>query len=213
MNEIHTEDEQVEALKKWWKENGTSVIVAIAVALSSVAGYKYWQGQKMQRAWKASNEYMHVSDQLQKTELEEGDIKRAEALLKDHEGTVYADFTALQLAKVSVEKGDYDAALVQLNNALAAAQSKQLKPIINYRIAQVQFAKGEHDKAITTLTAIKDKGHEALVLELQADIYSAKGDAEKALSLYKQAMGVLGEDANKSKTLQLKYKNVGGKES
>ncbi len=209
MDEILSEEQQVEAFKKWWKENGTSVIVAIAIALSAVGGYKYWQSQKLQNAWKASDEYKFVSEQLQQDDLKEGDIKRAQALLKDHEGTIYADFTALQLVKISVEKGDYDAALSQLNSAKANAKSAQLKPIIDYRIAQVQFAKGELDNALNTLSSIKDKGQEAVVKELQADIYSAKGEKEKALALYKEAIDIL--DNSPSKTLQLKYKSLGGK--
>ena len=211
MDEIRTEDEQVEALKKWWKQNGTSVIVAVAVALSAVGGYKYWQGQKLQSAWKASDEYKYVTEQMQKAKKEEGDVKRAEALLSEHKGTVYADFTTLQLAKAAVEKEDYDTALNYLNSALAQAQSKQMKPIISFRIAQVQFAKGEHDKALTTLAGISDKGQKAAVKELEGDIYNAKGDAVKALSSYKESIALQGDEADANKTLQLKYKNLGGK--
>ena len=211
MDEIRTEDEQVEALKKWWKENGTTVIVAIAIALSVVGGYKYWQGQKMQQAWKASNEYKYVSEQLQGQSVDEGDIKRAEALLADHQETVYADFTSLQLAKIAVEKEDYDAALAHLKTALVQVQSKQLKPIINFRIAQVQFAKGELEAALATLGGIQDKGQQHLVKELQGDIHNAKGDTTNALALYKESIALLGEAATSNKTLQLKYKNLGGK--
>ncbi len=213
MDEIRTEDEQVEALKKWWKENGTSVIIAIAVALTAVGGYKYWEREKLKSAWKASNEYDYVSQQLSDEDLQEGDIKRAEALIKDHAGTVYSDFVKLQLAKASVEKGDYDAALAKLNDALSTAQSPQLKPIINLRIAQIQIEKKEFDSALKTLSSIKDKGQQPSVKELQADAYAAKGDAEKALALYKEALDLLGKEGASYKTLQLKYKNLGGSES
>ena len=34
MEEYRTEEEQVEALRRWWNENGRSTIVAIIVALA-----------------------------------------------------------------------------------------------------------------------------------------------------------------------------------
>lgn len=212
MNEIRTEDEQVEALKKWWKDNGTAIIVGLAIALSAVAGYKYWQKQKLNSAYKASAEYSQVIKQLH-DEPEEGDIKRAEALIQEHNSTVYAGFTAMTLAKVAVDNEDYDTALTHLNSALNLAKSAQLKPVINFRIAQIQYAKGNSDLALQTLGNIKDKGQEAQIKELQADIYNEKGDQAKALTLYKESITILGDEAKRNTSLQLKYKNLGGKES
>lgn len=210
MNEIRTEDEQVEALKKWWKDNGTAIIVGLAIALSAVAGYNYWQKQKLKSAYKASAEYAQVIKQLH-DEPEEGDIKRAEALIQEHNSSVYAAFSAMTLAKVAVDNEDYDVALTHLNSALNLAKSAQLKPLINFRIAQIQYAKDDLDQALQTLASIKDKGQEAQVKELQADIYNEKGDQAKALSLYKESIAILGDEAKRNNSLQLKYKNLGGK--
>ena len=41
MEQYRTEEEQVEALKKWWEENGRSTVVAVIVALGLGFG---WQG-------------------------------------------------------------------------------------------------------------------------------------------------------------------------
>ena len=41
-----TEEEQVEALKAWWRENGKSTVVAIAMAVMGVFGWQGWQKQQ-----------------------------------------------------------------------------------------------------------------------------------------------------------------------
>ena len=35
MTRFETEEQQVEAIKRWWKENGTAVIIGIVLAVSS----------------------------------------------------------------------------------------------------------------------------------------------------------------------------------
>ena len=44
MEVYETEEQQVEAVKKWWKENGVSLIVGVVMGLSAIAGWKYYQG-------------------------------------------------------------------------------------------------------------------------------------------------------------------------
>ena len=41
--DIHrTEEEQVEAIKTWWKANGTSVIVGVVLGVAVIFGVRYW---------------------------------------------------------------------------------------------------------------------------------------------------------------------------
>jgi predicted negative regulator of RcsB-dependent stress response len=39
---MRTEEEQVEALKGWWTENGKSLLFMVAIALSAVFAWKTW---------------------------------------------------------------------------------------------------------------------------------------------------------------------------
>ena len=39
-----TEEQQIAALKKWWSENSTSIIVGVALGLAGVFGGKAWIG-------------------------------------------------------------------------------------------------------------------------------------------------------------------------
>ena len=60
MDEFKTEEEQIAAIKNWWKTNGTSVILAIVAALAIVFGYRAWQGNVEANKASASGLYQRL---------------------------------------------------------------------------------------------------------------------------------------------------------
>ena len=57
MEEYRTEEEQVEALRNWWKENGRSIIAAIIIALSASFAWQAWQSSQEDQQENASALY------------------------------------------------------------------------------------------------------------------------------------------------------------
>ena len=57
MEQYRTEEEQVEALGRWWKENGRSMVVAVVVALGGVFGWQAWQANELRQQEQASDLY------------------------------------------------------------------------------------------------------------------------------------------------------------
>ena len=45
-----TEEEQVEALKKWWEENGTQLLIGIVVVLGGIFGFRTWEANTAEAA-------------------------------------------------------------------------------------------------------------------------------------------------------------------
>ena len=43
MAEMRTEEEQIEAIKQWWKKNGSSLLIGVGLALAIVFGWQAWQ--------------------------------------------------------------------------------------------------------------------------------------------------------------------------
>ena len=43
MTDFKTDEEKAEELKAWWKENGTSVMAGIALAVAALFGWEYWK--------------------------------------------------------------------------------------------------------------------------------------------------------------------------
>ena len=61
MDVYNTEEEQVQAIKKWWKENSLSIIAGIVIGASILGGYSYWNKNKQMQAQQASVIYSYFS--------------------------------------------------------------------------------------------------------------------------------------------------------
>ena len=62
MAEHLTEEEQLEALKRWWKENGQSTIIGVLLAVSGYLGWTFWQDSQRSSAEAASAIYQDLID-------------------------------------------------------------------------------------------------------------------------------------------------------
>ena len=52
-----SEKEQIEALQKWWKENGSSIITGLLLGVSILVGGKAWFSYQETQSLNASNIY------------------------------------------------------------------------------------------------------------------------------------------------------------
>ena len=48
-----SEEERLEALKKWWKENARAILMGIAFGIAILVGWNTWQGAKLRKAQRA----------------------------------------------------------------------------------------------------------------------------------------------------------------
>ena len=60
--ENETEEQQIAALKKWWSENGSSIIVGIVLGLAGLFGIKAWMGYQDSLSERASTIYSDDGD-------------------------------------------------------------------------------------------------------------------------------------------------------
>src|SRR5690554_5850985 len=95
----YSEEEQVERLRKWWDENGTSIIVAVVLSVAALVGWRYWQDSSQQKAEAASVIYQQMAEALEQSRAMAGvqgasDAVRtsAEQLVADYPSTTYADY-------------------------------------------------------------------------------------------------------------------------
>ncbi|MGD8619134.1 MAG: tetratricopeptide repeat protein, partial [Gammaproteobacteria bacterium] len=60
-----TEEQQLAAIKDWWKENGGSVVTGIVLGLAVLFGGKAWFAYQERNAQNASNVYAAMMRALQ----------------------------------------------------------------------------------------------------------------------------------------------------
>lgn len=205
MEILSTEEQQIAAIKQWWKENGSSVVTGVVLGLALLFAGRAWFAHQESTAQSASNIYTMMMNALQGGDsLAAGE--KAAILLADYSGTPYASLAALALARLRMEEGELGAARGQLQWVLDNDDSGFLRDIARLRLARVLVAGGELDAAAKLVAEAAPGGaYDALYTELRGDIARARGDLAAAAEAYRLALADTAEDSPGRELLQLKY--------
>jgi predicted negative regulator of RcsB-dependent stress response len=200
-----TDDEKLDAIRRWWKENGVAIIAGIAIGVGAIVGWRYWGDYRDSVASEASS----VFDQVlanSATGQTEAVVAQARVLDDDFGSTPYAALGALVEAKALYESGQAEAAMTALARAIAAAPDPALASIAALRLARIQVAEGQVDEAAKTVakhdTSPPLAGDFAVV---RGDIAAARGDYAAAREAYEQAIA---EGTSFSQLIRLKIDNL-----
>lgn len=204
---METEDQQLEDLKKWWKENGSSIITGVVLGLAVLFGTRSWFTWQERTAQNASVIYS-----VMMREAESGDAsvasENAATLIADFSGTPYASIAALLLARYRIEDNELDAAKSQLQWVLDNESSDEIRTTASVRLARVLVSLADYDGALALLDEIETDGQQGLVSEVRGDIYTLRGDSQQAVDAYSEALLLLPENSPGRNIVLLKYDNV-----
>jgi predicted negative regulator of RcsB-dependent stress response len=187
-----TEEEQIEALKNWWKENGQSTVVSIVVAIAAVFGWQALQSQQQAELNAASAVYQNM---LAAADVANGSATPeqlatanhlAGTLKQDFPDSTYARFAALYKAKMAVEKNDLATAEQELRWVLDNGTTPELTELARLRLARVLYAQDKFEEALTQLEG-EVAAYAASYEETRGDIYLAQAKPELALLSYQKA--------------------------
>ncbi|WP_339349214.1 tetratricopeptide repeat protein [uncultured Alteromonas sp.] len=200
MEQFATEDQQVEAIKRFWKEHGTAIIVGAALGLGGLWGWRYYSDTQMETKEAASVEYQNAVE----TYGEEGSADKITAFINANEDSGYASVASLLAAKQAVDAGDFDAAASHLNRVVTFAENEELKALAAIRLTRVQIEMNQLDAALSTLGNITNEAFAAEVSELKGDVYQQQSKFDDARLAYS---GALEKNAN-NPLLQMKLDNL-----
>jgi predicted negative regulator of RcsB-dependent stress response len=201
--EQYTDDERVEDLKKWWQENGVSIMVGIALGVAAIFGWRYWVSHRDAQAEQASLAYDAFIEAVEKPDADQA-RQRGQGLLTDFPNSAYAALATLRLAKLAVDRGDLVTATQQLQWVIDHAQLDELRDIARLRLAQVLFAAGQATEAETLLERVNTASLTAEREELRGDLYLAGNDPAKARTAYAAALAA----GSASPLLRIKLDNL-----
>lgn len=210
MAELRTEEEQVQAIKDWWKRNGSSLLIGIGAALAIVFGWQAWQNHQAQQRAEAANQFASLLNAFSSGEDTETVAFVAETLRNDYTDSAYAIYGNLVLARQQMmEQGDPAAAAESLSWALEqAAEQPALALVIRNRLARAQFAAQDYEAALATVDGAQNADAFAAVFsELRGDILLAQGDREGARDAYLAAREQ--SEQGRSGVLELKLSDLG----
>ena len=196
-----TEEQQVEQIKAWWKENGKAVVLGTVIGLGGLFGWRYYQSEVQSAKEQASDAYTQVVNRLESGS--ETAIADVQAFIAAHESSQYSVLASLQLAKAQVDNGDLDAAAEQLSWAIANTQDVAILPIAQTRLARIYAEQGAFDKALAELDKVTAESWAAKAAELRGDVLLQKGETEAAREAYVSA-----QQLGASPALQIKLDDL-----
>lgn len=213
MAELRTEEEQVQALKSWWNENGKSLLLGVAVALAAVFGWKGWQQQQAVESENASVLYQNLLDASIAALGPQGDQAKhkvadsiSEQLKADYDDSSYAKYAAFIMARLAVDSEQLDKALSELDWVLDHQPTESMYTLATLRKARILAVKGDIDQALAIVSAVPVAGYEASIAELKGDLHLAQGNTAEAYKQYQAAL--LSAESNTRPVLQMKLDDL-----
>lgn len=203
-----SDDEQVEALRRWWSENGRSVIAGVVIAVVALGGYHQWNSYRAERAEAASNDYLVFLEQIQADDAGEGAVRRGEALIDDYGSTPYGPLTALWLAQHHVGEGQLDAAADALRWAVDEADTEALRQVARVRLARILLAQEKYEEVLALLPA-QAGAFEGEYAELRGDALVGQGQLEAAAGAYRDALAADSLAPQSRQLIELKLNDLG----
>lgn len=190
MEIYETEEEQVAALKDWWKANGSSVISGVVIAAITIGGWNFWQSYQKDKINTASDMY----EQLLQAEMA-GKValvdKIASKLNTEFSSTAYDAYALLFQAKEKVKQNDLSAAQAILEQAMTATDDAEIKHMARTRLIRVLLAQKEYEQGLQMIADVDQSslgGFAGIYEELKGDLYVAMGQIGEARTAYQLAL-------------------------
>jgi predicted negative regulator of RcsB-dependent stress response len=200
-----TDDEKLAEVKKWWGENGGSIITGVVLGLAVLFGSKAWFAYQDRKAETASNIYTTLMVALERGQNQIVSEK-AGVLVSDYTGTPYATLAALALARMNIETGELAVARSHLQWVIDNTHSDLMRETARLRLARVMIAMDKLDGALALLDqAGPGSSFDPLYTEVRGDVDVARGDLAAANKAYQAALEITASDAPGRHLLQLKY--------
>ena len=201
MEIYQTEEQQVEAIKGYWEENGNMIIAGIALGFAGFIGFNLYKDGKLEDELAISDSYQTLIETSAKDKA--AFSANAEKFINENSGTSYVSLTALALAKEAAANKDWESVQTQLAAAIESAPSDGIKGIASLRLARVQIQQEQFEQALATLAKPLPESFKAAVEEIKGDTYLLQGKKELARSAYQAAISADGLASSPSLQMKL----------
>jgi len=207
------EQEKLEALKAWWKDNVRLLLLAVLAAALTVAGVGGWRWYQARQASEAGRLY----DVFTKA-ARGGDAKALRdaggALAEQFPRTLYASMGALASAHFHFERGELPSAKAQLQWVIERSPSPDFRDLARLRLAALLLDEQAPQEALKLLEEKPLEAYAAQYDALRGDLLVALKRPEDARAAYRQALDKAdaprGEGSAFRDSVQMRLDALGG---
>jgi len=205
-----TDEEQVEQLKKWWNENGKSIVGGITLGLVAIFGWRGWQDHLVVQGENASDLYEQMAADIREGKGTDTEIAAiADQLNQDYKSTPYSTFSSLLQAREAVEKDDISAAKNHLQWVLDNTDNDEFRHLARLRFSRLLLVEGDKDAALSLIEKVDTGKFASSYHELRGDILLQQGDPKAAQEAYTQALATQNSTRGNQSIVQMKLDDLG----
>ncbi len=202
------EQEQVDAFKAWWKDNGKWLLLTVVLAIAGAAAIQGWHVYKEKQTLAAATLFADLGKQVQSNDPRR--INDAAAALMDkYASSGYAPRAALLAAQINIQAKDAARAKTQLQWAIEHAQEAALKDVARLRLASLLLDEKDYAGAMTQLDAAHPEAFNGLYTDLKGDVLSAQGKVAEARVAYQEAYAKTDAKSMYRNLIQMKLDGLG----
>ena len=205
------EQEQVEAFKAWWKDNGKWLLWMLALVLGGFATIQGWHAYKANQTMEAATLFAELGKQV-----DSNDPKRindaATAVINSYGSSAYAPRASLLAARTNIQAKDAARAKTQLQWVIKHADEEGLKNVARLNLASMLLDEKNYDEALALLDAPHPNSFAGLYADLKGDVLKAQGKAKEARAAYQQALDKVEATSQYHNLIQMKMDALGSKQ-
>lgn len=207
MTNYETDEETLEAIKSWWKENGKSVVGGLVIGIAAIVGYKQWGSYQSQQAESASSLFQIMNENIANKKFDEFYATGSEIIL-EYSSTPYASLASLAMAKKYIDDKKYEDAIKKLNWLLSNSNDAGVKHIARIRLARILLNEKKIEQAYDLVKDEQSSSFKSEYSELRGDVYVAKKKFPLAKAAYKSALATNIRNKEKREFIEMKLYNI-----
>jgi predicted negative regulator of RcsB-dependent stress response len=206
--EYLTDDEQLEAVKRFTREYAPVLIIGALIGAGALFGWRYYQTYQTQQGLKAAAQFAELSALAQGSDVAKS-RQVADQLIQDYPSSPYADQAKLVLARIDVDAGQDANAIAPLTAVMNDSKDTELRQIARLRLARVLIDQGKPDDAIKLLSEANPGSFAGRYHEVHADALYAKKDTAAAITEYKAALDAADAGGVDAAMVEMKLADLG----
>ena len=205
MEVYSNENEQTDALRNFFANNGKALAIGVVIGIAALGGWRYWSSHQDDTAKTVSAQYQQLTSAMQAGKPET--LEAVDRFASENSNT-YGALAAMDLAKQYVDADQLDKAATLLQNGLKDTKDANLQAVINLRLARIQLQQNQVDAALKTLDGVKGDGWTAIVADIRGEALLTKGDKQGARDAWSKGVESDASPALKQ-MMQMKMNNLG----